>query len=67
MVEIWKVESIQWRQGHWFEALEPGDPDQFAVITCNPPYISLDEKEELASEIKDFEPSEALFAENRWV
>lgn len=59
------VESVQWRKGHWFTALEPGDPDQFSVITCNPPYISEDEKDELAAEVKDFEPSEALFAKNK--
>ncbi len=58
------TQSIQWRQGHWFTALNRSDPDQFAVITSNPPYISYNEKEELVSEIKDYEPSEALFAEN---
>lgn len=60
-----ETQSIQWRQGHWFEALKQEDPDQFAVITCNPPYISNDEKEELASEVKDYEPSEALYAEHK--
>jgi release factor glutamine methyltransferase len=57
-------ESIQWRQGHWFEALKLGDPDQFNLITSNPPYIPLTERADLAPEIRDYEPSEALFAEN---
>ncbi len=57
--------SIHWRQGYWFEALKPGDPVEFGVITSNPPYISFDEKNELAPEVKDYEPPEALYAENR--
>jgi release factor glutamine methyltransferase len=59
-----EAKFIQWRQGHWFAALKPEDPGQFALITCNPPYISYHEKKELASEVKDYEPSEALYAEN---
>jgi release factor glutamine methyltransferase len=55
---------IQWRQGHWFEALKPEDPPQFSVITSNPPYIPLGEKADLAPEVMNYEPSEALFAEN---
>jgi release factor glutamine methyltransferase len=55
---------IRWRQGHWFEALKSEDPHQFRVITSNPPYIPLAEKADLAPEVKNYEPSEALFAEN---
>lgn len=57
------VDYIQWRQGDWFKALKPGDPPQFCVIACNPPYIPIEEKAELAPEIRDYEPPEALFAE----
>ncbi|HJT24092.1 MAG TPA: peptide chain release factor N(5)-glutamine methyltransferase [bacterium] len=54
---------IEWRQGDWFTALRPEDPLQFAVIVSNPPYIPMEEKAELSPEVRDYEPSEALFAE----
>lgn len=56
--------SIEWRKGHWFEALNQQDPIQFAIIASNPPYIPLEEKAELSPEVRDFEPSEALFAQD---
>ncbi len=56
--------DIEWRQGSWFAALKPEDPSQFAIIASNPPYIPLQEKAELSSEVRDYEPSEALFSEN---
>lgn len=58
-------DSLQWRQGDWFEALQPGDPKQFQIILSNPPYISLSEKGDLAPEVRDFEPSLALFGGER--
>lgn len=57
-----KVDSIQWREGNWFSALKPGDPEQFQVILSNPPYIALSEKAGLSPEVRDFEPFEALFS-----
>lgn len=36
--------------------------EKFDVILCNPPYIALSEKPELAADVIDFEPSSALFA-----
>lgn len=57
-------DSIEWRLGSWFKALKPEDPLEFMVIVSNPPYIPLEEKEELPAEIRDYEPSEALFAQN---
>lgn len=54
--------SIEWRRGDWFSALNPSDPDKFSLIVCNPPYISLSERDEIASEVKNYEPPEALFA-----
>lgn len=59
-----EASELTWRQGSWFEALKPDDPKQFQVILSNPPYIPMEEKENLAPEVRDFEPSEALFAEN---
>lgn len=55
--------SIEWRQGDWFKALKGEDPSEFAVIASNPPYIPPQEKDELSPEVRDYEPSEALFAE----
>ncbi|MDA3812731.1 MAG: peptide chain release factor N(5)-glutamine methyltransferase, partial [Candidatus Cloacimonetes bacterium] len=37
---------------------------RFDIIISNPPYISLDEYEQLPNEIKDHEPKSALQAEN---
>ncbi len=54
--------AVHWRQGNWFSALGSNDPDQFQVIVSNPPYIALSEENELAPEVKGFEPPEALFA-----
>ena len=54
--------AIRWRGGDWFSALKPGDPAQFQVIVSNPPYIAISEKDELAREVRDYEPSEALIA-----
>jgi release factor glutamine methyltransferase len=53
--------AIQWRQGDWFAALNGTDPQKFQVILSNPPYIALEERAELAREIRDYEPSGALF------
>jgi len=58
------VGEIQWRLGDWFKALHQEDPPEFTVIASNPPYISPEEKGDLSPEVRDFEPSEALFAEN---
>ena len=57
------LESIEWRQGDWFKALSLVDPSQFAAIISNPPYVSFEEKAELSPEVRDYEPSEALFTE----
>jgi release factor glutamine methyltransferase len=52
---------IEWRKGDWFSALSSSDPEKFSLIVCNPPYISLSERDELGFEVKDYEPPEALF------
>ncbi len=49
--------------GDLFEPLLPQlDTEKFDLIVCNPPYISSAEYEELASNVKDYEPKQALFA-----
>jgi release factor glutamine methyltransferase len=39
-----------------------GTPRAFDVIVSNPPYIALEERAELAPEVREFEPALALFA-----
>ncbi|WP_421780046.1 peptide chain release factor N(5)-glutamine methyltransferase [Kiloniella litopenaei] len=46
--------------GNWCEGLEPG----WDIIISNPPYIGSDEKNALAPEVLNYDPSMALFAEN---
>jgi release factor glutamine methyltransferase len=53
--------SICWRLGDWFSALKEDDPGQFNVIVSNPPYIPEKEKEEMTSDVLEFEPNLALF------
>lgn len=36
--------------------------DKYDLIVSNPPYIPIKEKDKLQKEVKDFEPSQALFA-----
>lgn len=38
-------------------------PDSYDIIVSNPPYIALDEKIDMETRVKDFEPEEALFVE----
>ena len=57
-------DRVEWRKGDWFSALLPTDPSQFCLVVSNPPYIANEEEAELAKEIRDFEPREALFAGN---
>ena len=51
---------VEFREGSLFEPLEEGE--RFDVIVSNPPYIAEGEKGELQPEVRDWEPSEALFA-----
>ncbi|HVZ79672.1 MAG TPA: peptide chain release factor N(5)-glutamine methyltransferase [bacterium] len=60
-----EVPGVIWRLGSWFDALKAEDPTRFGVIVSNPPYIPFEEKQGLAPEVRDFEPPEALFAENK--
>ncbi|MGC4130378.1 MAG: peptide chain release factor N(5)-glutamine methyltransferase [Bergeyella sp.] len=40
---------------------EPPD-EKFDIIISNPPYIGIDEKEEISDSVKNFEPENALFS-----
>lgn len=51
--------TIDFRRGDLLEPL-PGDV-RFDAIVSNPPYIAADELDELAPEVRDFEPRTALF------
>lgn len=51
--------NIEFRHGSMFDPL---DKEKFDIIVSNPPYISKDEK--LMKDVADFEPPEALFADN---
>lgn len=48
------------------DALDPAFahdvPPCFDLLVANPPYVADDEREELAPEVRDFEPERALFA-----
>lgn len=48
------------RVGAFLKALRPDE--RFHVIVSNPPYVALDEAASLPSEVRDWEPHEALFA-----
>ena len=50
--------EVRFRQGDWFEALEPTD-GPFDVIVSNPPYVSSDDPHVFRGDLR-FEPSEAL-------
>ena len=51
---------VEFREGSLFEPLKPGE--RFDVIVSNPPYIAEAEKNELQLEVRDWEPTVALFA-----
>lgn len=54
-------QRISFFNGNLFEPIPDGT--RYDIITCNPPYIAISEREKLAPEITDFEPHKALFAE----
>jgi release factor glutamine methyltransferase len=53
---------VELRESNWFAAIEPDR--RFDVIVSNPPYLTAQEVQEAAPEVKDFEPSSALIAED---
>ena len=50
-------------EGPWFDALPVDLRGRFEVIASNPPYIAADE--DLPVEVLDWEPSRALFSDDR--
>jgi len=46
--------------GSWFGALGEDDRERFDLIVSNPPYIALDEMDDLSPEVRDHEPRMAL-------
>lgn len=54
------AERFELRQGAGFDPLAPGET--FDVIVSNPPYVALSDAESLQPEVRDWEPSGALFA-----
>lgn len=52
-------ESVEWRQGDLFA---PVADRRFALITCNPPYVTEDEYERLPPVVHNYEPAVALCA-----
>jgi release factor glutamine methyltransferase len=57
------VGSVRWRQGSWWEALDPGERGTITLVVANPPYVSAMEWEVLDPVVRDYEPHRALVAE----
>jgi release factor glutamine methyltransferase len=54
-------DRVRFLKGDWWAALQGMGWEPFPVIVSNPPYLSEQDREGLAPEVRDFEPSEALF------
>jgi len=52
------ADRIEFRQGEWFAALEPGT--QFDAVLSNPPYVAAGDLERAMPEVRDHEPRAAL-------
>lgn len=55
-------ERAEFKVSNW--AYDIDSEELFDIIICNPPYISFSERENLSSDVKDFEPEKALFSGN---
>ena len=53
---------VTFAHGSWFDAV--ASDEKFDVIVSNPPYISAAEERDLPSDVRDWEPRAALFAED---
>src|SRR5687767_8313806 len=51
---------IAWVEADGLSAFRDGAP--FDAIVCNPPYVAETERSSLPAEVRDWEPTEALFA-----
>lgn len=54
--------DVKFRRGDLFDALDPELQGRVDLIVTNPPYVTADEWDRLATEIRDFEPRQALVA-----
>lgn len=52
--------AIEFRVGDLLDVI--GADEKFDVVVSNPPYVGLNEKDELQPEVRDWEPHDALFA-----
>lgn len=52
--------EVELLQSDWFEEIESGTP--YDAILSNPPYLTEEEYAEAESEVKDYEPKQALVA-----
>jgi release factor glutamine methyltransferase len=56
------ADRVEFAHGRWFDAVAPDE--RFDVVVSNPPYISPNEAAELPADVHDWEPHDALFAED---
>jgi release factor glutamine methyltransferase len=54
------AERVRFVRGDWFDAV--GGDERFEAIVSNPPYIATGEWDQLPADVRDFEPSHALFS-----
>jgi release factor glutamine methyltransferase len=57
-----RATRVRLAEGHWFEALPAELAGRIDVIVTNPPYVADGEADDLAPEVRDWEPHRALFA-----
>jgi release factor glutamine methyltransferase len=60
--ETCELRNLQLLQSDLFTAIRTGP--RFSLITANPPYIDPDQFETLPADVRDYEPREALLAED---
>lgn len=52
--------EVELREGDFLDSVADGE--RFDLVVCNPPYVDVGVREELAVEVREHEPAEALFA-----
>jgi len=58
------TESIAFENASFFEPIESRFPQQFDFLVSNPPYVSIQEWQELDPEVRQFEPKQAVSDQN---
>ena len=59
------ADRATWQEFDWEEGCLPTAPDSVDLVLSNPPYIAYGEAADLAPEVRDHDPHQALFAEDR--